>query len=487
VATIEQPAVRGPGGVEPDAERRGPVGLLRVHPELTIGAALLALGTALVLWARTRPGFDPYGWLVWGHQTLAGNLDTNAAPSWKPLPYVFTTPFALAGHYQLWLWMIASVAIALSGSIFAGRIAYRLTGGPAERRWPAVCAGVFAGVALLGIQDYWHYILSYQSDPLIVALCLGAVDAHLSGRPRWAFAFACLASLGRPEVWPFAGLYALWAWRAIPAMRKLIVAGVAIMLALWFGIPALTSRTPFVAASNALGSGRRLHSDKVFGTIHRFLELHSLPLELAALAAVVIAIVHRDRITLAIAAVAACWVVIEIAFSLHGWPGLGRYMFPAAGLMVALAGVAVGRLLAGVPELSGLPLRAGHWLGPALVVVLVASLVPSAVSSARTEHRDLRSQRVRTHQINGLSGLVGRLGGPARFKPCGEPLTRLEFQTIVAWTLHVNVSTVGFKYGPAIASGRPVVLLTPVGHTGWRIQPLNQRLPSCRTLRASVA
>jgi len=59
---------------------------------------VLVLSVLLVLWAGTRPGFDPYGWLSWGHQTRAGNLDTNAAPSWKPLPYLFTTVFAFAGH-----------------------------------------------------------------------------------------------------------------------------------------------------------------------------------------------------------------------------------------------------------------------------------------------------------------------------------------------------------------------------------------------------
>ncbi|HUZ30314.1 MAG TPA: hypothetical protein VMU90_13775, partial [Solirubrobacteraceae bacterium] len=57
---------------------------------VVIGAAgLLVLALIIVLWARTRPGFDPYGWLVWGHQTLLGALDTNAAPSWKPLPFLF--------------------------------------------------------------------------------------------------------------------------------------------------------------------------------------------------------------------------------------------------------------------------------------------------------------------------------------------------------------------------------------------------------------
>jgi hypothetical protein len=64
-------------------------------------AGLLVVSLVILLWARTRPGFDPYGWLVWGHQTVAGNLNTNAAPSWKPLPYLFTVPFgpcAVAPH-----------------------------------------------------------------------------------------------------------------------------------------------------------------------------------------------------------------------------------------------------------------------------------------------------------------------------------------------------------------------------------------------------
>ena len=75
-----------------------------------------------------------------------------------------------------------------------------------------------------------------------------------------------------------------------------------------------------------------------------------------------------------------------------------------------------------------------------------------------------------------------RFGGPARFKPCGEPLTRLEYQTVLAWTLHVNVARVGFKYTPAIHSGRPIVLFTPTSHGGWRVQALHQRVRACRRL-----
>ena len=483
-STVEQqpaaPAPPGPGAGTRYQLRE----LLRKHPVLSVAIGLLLLSTVLVLWARTRPGFDPYGWLVWGHQTLAGNLNTNAAPSWKPLPYLFTVPYAIAGHYQLWLWMITSVAISLSGVIFAGRIAYRLTlnGADPGRRYAAIVAAVFAGLALLGIRDYWHYILSFQSDPMIVSLSLGAIDCHLSGRPRWAFALGALAALGRPEVWLFLALYSIWAWRAVPAMRRLIIAGWVLLAALWFGIPTLTSRSPFVAGTNALGSGRALHSDRVYGTIDRFLDMHETPLELAALLSVLLAVWRRDLVTLGLAAGALAWVIIEIAFSLHGWPGLQRYMFTPGGVMVVLAAVFVGRLLATPIRLPGSRSpSAPAWVGVALVVVVFASLAPAALSRARLEHKDLHAQRIRTKQIDHLVGTVSRLGGAARFQPCGEPLTRLEYQTILAWTLRVNVAKVGYKYGPAVASGRPVVLFTP-SPAGWNVQAMHQRRPQCLSL-----
>ena len=87
---------------------------------------------------------------MWGQQTVRGALDTNAAPSWKPLPYLFTVPFAVFGHYQVWLWMITSLAVSLSGVVFAGRIAYRLVDGEPGRRYGAIVAAAFAGSACWG-------------------------------------------------------------------------------------------------------------------------------------------------------------------------------------------------------------------------------------------------------------------------------------------------------------------------------------------------
>jgi hypothetical protein len=438
---------------------------------------LLVVSLLIVLWAKTRPGFDPYGWLVWGHQTLHGSLDTNAAPSWKPLPYLFTAPYALAGHYELWLWMVTSVAISLAGVIFAARIAYFVVDPPPERRWAGYAAGAFAGAALLGITDYWHYILSNQSDPMIVTLTLAAIDCHLCKRYRWAYACAVLASLGRPEAWPFAGLYAIWLWRYVRSVRWWVYAGAAVVLIGWFGIPAITSRTPFVAASNALGSGRALHGDKVFGTVQRFLDLHVVVLELVALVSVAIAALRRDRVTLGLTVVIVLWVIVEIAFALHGWPGLGRYMFEAAGIMVVIAGIGIGRLLIDGWSISPV----AGWIGVAVVVVASVALVPPGVSRARSEHKDIVAQRARTKEIDRLSGSIRQLGGVAALRQCGEPLTRLEYQTMLAWTLRINVSTIGFKYGQAISHGNPIVMYTPTAN-GWLIQAMHQKTAFCRGL-----
>jgi hypothetical protein len=177
---------------------------------------LLVVATLVMLWARTRPGYDPYGWLVWGRLTLHWKLDTNGAPSWKPLPYLFTVPYAVFGKHALQLWMITAFAISLSGVVFAWRVAFWLVKAPPERRYAAYAAGLFAAVSLLAIYSYLHSVLSAESDTMIVALCLAAVDCIICRRYRWAFWAWWLAALGRPEVWAPMGLYVIWAWRSVP-------------------------------------------------------------------------------------------------------------------------------------------------------------------------------------------------------------------------------------------------------------------------------
>jgi hypothetical protein len=467
-----------------DRTETPPRGAARRHRATAITVAvILALSTLIVIWARTRPSFDAFGWLTWGRQTLAWSLNTNAAPSWKPLPYLFTVPYALFGHGQLWLWMITVVAISLGGVVCAARIAYRLVATSPERRHAGLIAGAFAGAALLGIRDYTHYILSAQSDPVIVSLCLAAVDAHLSRRPRLAFVLACLAGLGRPEVWPFTFGYGVWMWRRVPGSRPLIIGGAVATLLLWFGIPALTSRSAFVAGTNAEGSVRALHHNRVFGTIDRFLDMHETALELMALLTIVLAVIRRNRTVLMLAAVMVAWVILEIAFALHGWPGLQRYMYEAGALMVVLAAVGIGWLVPdartwpAIKTLSGRPgvLAA---LGAAVALVVVLALVPAAVSRVRTEHRDLQIERRRTAAIDRLGPIVARLGGPSLLAHCGEPLVSLQFQSALAWTLHINVAKVGWKFDRAIRATRPIIIFD-AHHDDWRLLALRQHYPGC--------
>jgi hypothetical protein len=467
--TIEAPPIAEPAAVPPvDVHRRGLApSLAREHPAVLTVAALLALSTVLVLWAGTRPGFDPYGWLVWGRQTLHWNLDTNGAPSWKPLPYLFTVPFGLAGHYALWLWTITAVAVSLSGVIFAGRIAYRLTGSSPESRYAAIGAAVFAGLALLQIRDYSHFILSSQSDTVIVSLCLGAIDCHLSGRPRLAFALGLLAALGRPEVWPFLGLYSLWAWWKLPSMRLLIFGGLLLIPLFWFGIPALTAKSPFVANNLAFNSPRELHGNKVTGVIDRFLDLHELPLQIAALLSIAVALLRRDRVLLVIAAAALGWVLVEIAFALHGFPAVPRYLFEPTGVMAVLAGVLVGRLLAGPPRWVHLP----RWSGVLVAAALVAVLLPAARARVNAERTDLRHEHARAAQITALHTAIARAGGIHQVFACGQPVTVIEFESILAWEARVNVG-ITYLAESSIRARDPLVYFVP-GANGWKLTPIN--------------
>lgn len=496
-AVVSDSTLEAPPAVAPSAVERPTGGLWRFARGwvwVIVGIGLVVVSTVLVLWVRTRPGYDPYGWLVWGYQTLHLSLDLGGAPSWKPLPYLFTVPYALAGHRdELRLWMITAVAVSLAGSVFAGRIAYRLSGGgpgvvhgsERSRRYAPVAAAAFAGVAVLGLEGYMHYILSAQSDPMLVTFCLAAVDLHLCGRYRWAFAFGVLGSLGRPEVWPFLGVYAIWAWFKVPRMRWMLVGGVMVIAFMWFGIPWITNGRPDIAGELALRSPRELHQNKLVGTIGRFTELHYLPIWIAALGTVAIAVWRRDRTVLVLAGGIMAWVLIEIAFAFHGFPALPRYMFEPAAVAGVLAGIGVGWALSAPRSPRG---RVPRWLGIVVVGVLVATLVPGAIARLRAERTDLRLQRGRTNEIGLLQTTIDKLGGYGHIRACGEPVTVVEFASVLAWDTRLDVGSVGYLPGLEKRRGYPTVLLLPVSPGGWTVRPWHtprSRLSRCMRLRAS--
>jgi hypothetical protein len=451
---------------------------------LLVAVAVLAVSTVVVVTTGMRPDYDGFGWLVWGRQVLHWNLNTDGAPSWKPLTFVFTLPYALAGTAQLWLWMVTSVAGAVGGCVFAARIAFRLTGPSPDRRYAPYVAGAFAGICLLGIDTYSHLVLIANSDPLIVTLCLGAIDSHLSRRPRLAFAFLVGASLGRPEAWVFAGLYAVWGWRAVPRMRVLLILGILLIPAFWFTIPALTSHSWFIAGDLALDQKTVIHGNKILGVISRFRSLYELPMQLAALLGIGIAAARRDRPTLMVAGAAVLWVIIEIVFAYHGWSAVSRYLIEPAGVMVVLAGVAVGRVLA-----DSRSSRLLRWAGPVLVLVLCVALTPTVRHRADDTRVALDNAHKHEKQVDRLRAVVAQIGGPSKVKSCGQPTSLLGFQSTLAWVVGLNVGNIGYRPGKAIGNGQDIVLFKP-HEDGWQVRTYNLPAPkqsACGGLRTDTA
>ena len=469
----------------------------REHPGWATTIVIVVVSVLLVLYARTRPSYDAFGWLAWGYQTVHLSLDLGGAPSWKPLTYLFTVPFALFGHYEMWLWMFFSTAVALAGAVFAGRIAHRLTAaqlapapdaGPVARYAP-IAAAVFAGAAVLGLQDYMHYILSFQSDPMLVTFTLAAIDMHLLGKYRWTLVFGVLATLGRPEAGPWLALWGLWAWVKLPSMRWMLVAGALVVAFGWFGIPTITNHRPLLAGDLAQKSPRALRHNQFFGTLGRFKDLQYIPVWIAAALTIVVAMTRRNRLVLVLTAGAVGWVAVEIAFAYHGWPALGRYMFEPGAIGAVLAGVAVGLVLTELPRLRP---SVPRWAGIPVVAVLVGVLVPGAIARIRTERRDRRHEVTRTHQIALLQTTTDVLGGAQHIENCGQPVTDVGYVSALAWIYHRNVGSVGGLQQHVEAAelrnpSLPKVLIRPVARGGWSVLPWHIRpsqVARCRGLHA---
>ncbi|MGO9822359.1 MAG: hypothetical protein ACLPTJ_17140 [Solirubrobacteraceae bacterium] len=448
---------------------------------LAVTGVVIGLSVAIIVAIGMRPGYDAFGWLVWGHQVLHGSLNTDGAPSWKPVAFLFTLPYALAGDgAQMFLWMVTAIAAALAGCVFAARIAYRLVAPTPGRPYAPYVAGAFAGAGLLAIDGYSHLVLIASSDPMIATLCLAAIDFHLTKRPRMAFAMLVLASLGRPEAWPFAVLYAGWAWRAVPSIRPLAVGGLALIPAFWFTIPALTSKSWFISGDLALRTVNAvnvIHGSKLSGVVSRFTSLCSLPVQIAALVGVALAAVRRDLVTLGLAAAACLWVAVEFAMALHGWSAASRYLIEPAAVTVVIAGSAVGRVLALQPRArrdQRLVNVATAVASIVLVALLAAALIPTARQRARTARGDVEQARAAGTQIRQLQRVIAEDGGAARIRACGQPVTLVGLQSKVAWATGLNVGNVGFRPGHAIDSGEPIVFFQP-HENGWRVLPFNMR------------
>ena len=174
-------------------------------------------------------------------------------------------------------------------------------------------------------------------------------------------------------------------------------------------------------------------------------------------------------------------MIVEIAFVLHGFPGVPRYLFEPAGLTGVLAGIGVGWLLLDARRYwRVLPV----WAGIPLAAVIVAATVPHGVSLARAEHKDINHERARTKEINKLGALVAALGGPERVQACGWPVLNVEYVSVMGWYLHRNTGVIGYRPKIELAKQRPDLYFTPL-RNGWSVTPNHQPAgSSCTRMKA---
>ena len=273
-----------------------------------IVAACVALAFASLA-LPSEPSFDPWAWIVWGRELLLLDLDTTGGPSWKPLPVLFTAafaPFSLIDEgLPAALWLVVARTGALLSIVLAFRVARRLAGGS---RWVGIGAGAVAAVALAFAPQWLRYAAHGNEVPMAVALMLWGVERHLDGRRAQALVSVFLACLLRPEVFPFLAIYAVWLWRADPALRRL-TAGLAV------GLPLLWLVPDWIGSGDPFGAGHKASSEPHWSlsvrdqpwlaALERTHRIAGLPLELGALGAALFALRRRDRTVLALFGVAA--------------------------------------------------------------------------------------------------------------------------------------------------------------------------------------
>ena len=248
-----------------------------------------------------RPSYDAFGWLVWGQQVLHWKLNTDGAPSWKPLTFLFTLPYALTGRdSQVYLWMLTATAGAFAGSVFAARIAFRLVGPTPARPW----AGYFAGAVRRARRARARWLFAARADRQLRpargrdlsrgdrqptsagarALRRAPRPALHSGVPRRGRSRASMRLAGRTDA-PDA------------EHARMRSADSMLIPVAWFLMPGLTSHSWFSAGDLALNKATVIHGSKFIGVLGRLGSLYEWPMQIAVLLGIVIAGIRRDRLS----------------------------------------------------------------------------------------------------------------------------------------------------------------------------------------------
>jgi hypothetical protein len=427
-------------------------------------ALIIAGITALTFLAPAAPTYDPWAWIIWGREILHLDLSTVHGPSWKPLPVLLTTPFALFGSLAPDLWLFVARAGAIAGVWFAFRLGRRVAGTPA-----GLAAAIPYALAPWTVRN----VAMGNSEGLLVALALAALDRHLDGRYRAAFVLALGAALLRPETWPFVGLYGLWLlWRR-PRVRGLVVAGFVSLPALWL-LPEWWGSGDLLRAAhraqNPRANSPAFAENPVRAVLEQFASMFT-PAVWVGLAALVIVLVVRrpPKRELAVLGVlvggAVLWVAEVAIMTSDGFSGNIRYLVMPAAIVWLVAGIGAGWLVRAVLGRRA----AGGALAVAAAVAVGVGFGAPAVSRVPD---DLRAVTYQARLSDNLSGAVARAGGPARLRACGQVYTGPFQVPVVAWNMRLHTTQVS-----SLTPRRPGVVFRV------RLNSLGRRaIPSLRPL-----
>jgi hypothetical protein len=353
------------------------------------------------------------------------------------LPIIFTTPFSVLGDDGA---PLAWLVVARAGGILAIAFAYRL-----GARLAGPFAGAIAAATLFCAASFIFDFARGNSEGILVALSLWAIERHLDGRRRDAFVLGVGAALLRPEVWPFIvlyGLYLVWHDRT-RATLALVLGGGAALALLWF-VPEYIGSGDFLRA--AARARQPIPSSPAFAE-HPFLTVFDQssailtpPVYFGAIVAVLLA---RRPLYIAMAAIAAILMTSVAAMTQFGFAGNLRYVALPAALVCVLSGAGWMWLVSGAAR------RWGRAPAAALIALAIAFFTPYVVSDVDHLSDDATQVEQEADLYGSVPEAIAAAGGAARIRSCGTVYTG-PFQTqTVVWYLHLHETSVQiFAYPP---------------------------------------